>query len=114
MFFVYQILEIVKKEEDRFDVVLQQVTRPEVIEGTITIIKIKDFELMSFCKSGQDRGHIVVGKFSEHDRMTFFHSGDTQFVFVDDKKLNYIDVIEVMSIPFDGELRKGDLLIISS
>lgn len=113
MYYVYQILQIEKTGVNNYNVLLQHVTRREKKEGVISAMQIADLKLMSFCESGKTEGHVVVGRYPEHNRMTFFHSGDTQFVFVGDKQFNYIDVIEVMLDPFEGALSVGDLLIIS-
>lgn len=115
MTIVYQILEMaITESQNTYVVKLQHIIKKEAVCGTIIIRHKSGKESMWFRKEGDSREYEVVGKYDKHNDITFFHSGETQYVYLHDEKcLNlYVDVVEVEKDPLDGKLKVADIIII--
>lgn len=110
MSIVYQINAIEKVSDASYRVVLCHLTTKEIVPGKLTLFDIGEKKNMVFTKDGEEKGCLVKGKYSKPENLTFFHSGETQFVFLDNTR--YIDVIELMDPPGGTEPVLEELLII--
>lgn len=113
MSIVYQVLSIDSLDKTHQRVLLSHVVQKKSIAATIHHLKVGEMDQLLLQKDGEERVYLIEGKFKDHSRMCDFYSGETVFVFTDDKEMDYTNVKNVATSPVDYPIEEGDLLIVA-